>query len=536
MRFMKQELSERQLKLAFKTYDNITLELKPFIQPFERILAKHELDGLLRASRIDFPIIEIQNNIAILPNSVPYEKIKNRLAYWQRIGREELGPTKQVLLEMSYKSIAHGENGKEYPSRRKLRYGPHDVHEYRGKFFPQLVKALINFAGLREGALVLDPMCGSGTTNCEARSMGMKTIGLDLNPLSVKIAETKTGIIEISKNDLNRELDNILSLLDKYDSAIELEKRWGEDDLKYLRRWFFEDALKDIYQVLDAIESCSIGTIRSLAEIALSNILRKISWQKEKDLRVRKEVKDYEREKAQALFKDEINKQKAKLSKYLDIIQANKKFPLYWIVEGDSRKIDSKMRKWINKCDVLITSPPYAMALPYIDTDRLSLVVLGLLPRKQHQPRNTIMIGNREVSESQRLNLWESYKERRSELPKELCELIDRIDRNSKSEKVGFRKRNLPSLLAKYFMDMTEVMRSAHRMMKPGSYGFFIVGNNSTWIKDGKIEIPTNEYLWEIGKTAGWKQEETINMELLPSRDIFKNNRGSSERILVFRT
>lgn len=50
------------------------------------------------------------------------------------------------------------------PNRRVLRYGPHGAHEYRGKFFPQLVRALLNIAAVKRGDVVLDPMCGSGTT------------------------------------------------------------------------------------------------------------------------------------------------------------------------------------------------------------------------------------------------------------------------------------------------------------------------------------------------------------------------------------
>ena len=71
------------------------------------------------------------------------------------------------------------------PNKRCLRYATHGLHEYRGKFFPQLVRALMNIARLPEDAVVLDPMCGSGTTLVEARLSGRRSYGLDMNPLSV---------------------------------------------------------------------------------------------------------------------------------------------------------------------------------------------------------------------------------------------------------------------------------------------------------------------------------------------------------------
>ena len=68
------------------------------------------------------------------------------------------------------------------PNRRCLRYGTHGIHEYRGKFFPQLVRALLNIAGVYENKIVADPMSGSGTAIVEAVLGGCHGLGLDINP------------------------------------------------------------------------------------------------------------------------------------------------------------------------------------------------------------------------------------------------------------------------------------------------------------------------------------------------------------------
>lgn len=44
-------------------------------------------------------------------------------------------------------------------------YATHGLFPYRGKFHPQLIKALINIIGIKERETILDSMCGSGTTN-----------------------------------------------------------------------------------------------------------------------------------------------------------------------------------------------------------------------------------------------------------------------------------------------------------------------------------------------------------------------------------
>jgi site-specific DNA-methyltransferase (cytosine-N4-specific) len=142
------------------------------------------------------------------------------------------------------------------------------------------------------------------------------------------------------------------------------------------------------------------------------------------------------------------------------------------------------------------------------------------------------MIGTREISERDRREAWEVYLRRKNELPSSVASLIDDIAKHNHGDGVGFRRRNLPALLGKYFLDMLKAMRSAHTLMKPGSHGYYVVGNNSTVVAGEKIEIPTNTLLFEIGAAAGWTCHESIPMELLVSRDIFKENRGSAETIL----
>ena len=62
--------------------------------------------------------------------------------------------------------------------------------------------------------------------------------------------------------------------------------------------------------------------------------------------------------------------------------------------------------------DVVITSPPYATALPYLDADRLSLIILGLLPRREYSSKESEMIGSREITERKRADIWATYEGR----------------------------------------------------------------------------------------------------------------------------
>ena len=521
---------------------NSSLELKPYIQPFERILARAELAGLLPDAQINHPLDEPASNVFPLAASAPVEKLRRRLAYWQKVINGAPLPTSQALYEASdnLPDLTDLANLDKYlPRSRRLRYGPHDLHQYRGKFFPQLVRSLVNFSGIPAGSLVVDPFCGSGTTNCEARLVGMRTIGIDLNPLSVLIARAKTAVVELDPAVLLRETEPILYQLNNWpaESCLSSALSWSQPDIEYLNRWFAPSALSDLARLLSLVSTCTHPAVNNLLKVCLSNIVRGISWQKDTDLRVRKEVTPYQPNTAVHEFRNELQRQLAKLLPFLAIAaqeRVSQFFADYEIIEGDTRQIAQAFPSYVGKCDLIITSPPYATALPYIDTDRLSLIILGLLRRKDHRSREELMIGNRETLESQRQAMWENYQARRLELPDSLCAFIDELALHHHGENVGFRRRNLPALLAKYFLDMTDAMSSAKSLLKPGSYAFYVVGNNSTTVENQRVEIATERFLWEIAAKVGWNQEKMISMELLPSRDIFRMNRGSAESILVF--
>lgn len=66
----------------------------------------------------------------------------------------------------------------------------HDLHIYKAKFFPRMARALLNIFG-KDGAVVLDPYCGSGTALLEASSLGLDSYGCDIDPICRLISGTK---------------------------------------------------------------------------------------------------------------------------------------------------------------------------------------------------------------------------------------------------------------------------------------------------------------------------------------------------------
>src|ERR1043166_7454846 len=70
--------------------------------------------------------------------------------------------------------------------------GTHGLHPYPAKFIPQIPRQLIAELAPRDGSIVLDPFCGSGTTLVEAQAAGLPAFGIDSHPLATLIARVKT--------------------------------------------------------------------------------------------------------------------------------------------------------------------------------------------------------------------------------------------------------------------------------------------------------------------------------------------------------
>lgn len=527
----------------------INCKLKGYIQPFERVLAIAELSSLTRT--VPIPIersagasLEFTVTTRVLPKS-----LAGRLAYWETVSRDKPLLTTQVLREATVNVIQNGIPIKELykrfpfnhdpqlPNRRCLRYGPHGIHEYRGKFFPQLVRALINVAGVPANGVVADTMCGSGTTPVEAALLGCTTLGIDLNPLSVLISRTKYELLHCSPTSLARTYERVRAML----VSPRQRKMWPvwltslhASDQAYLRNWFSEKVLDDLEHIIATIRTVRNVTEQNLCWLSLSNILRHVSWQKEDDLRVRREAR----------LDVEING----INEYLQELSRSVRTVLAFLLqckgtrlgrgvihEGDARAAHLIFPEWRERVDAVITSPPYATALPYLDTDRLSLIYLKLLSRPEHRRRDIMMVGNREITEKTRRHYWELYKTHKRRLPGSIVRVIDRIHYLNAGEPIGFRRRNLPALLAQYFLDMEQVFHSLHFLLKRHAPAFVVIGNNHTFAGDKKVYIETAELLAELAETCGFTWKESIPMEMLVSRDIFRKNAVASETIISLR-
>jgi hypothetical protein len=67
----------------------------------------------------------------------------------------------------------------------------HDFYRYPARFSPVFIRQAIT-AFTRVGDLVIDPFVGGGTTAVEARVLGRRCVGVDINSLAIFVSQAKT--------------------------------------------------------------------------------------------------------------------------------------------------------------------------------------------------------------------------------------------------------------------------------------------------------------------------------------------------------
>ena len=98
----------------------------------------------------------------------------------------------------------------------------HYLFRYPAKFHPPVARTLLKtYSGPND--VVLDPFSGSGTLLEEAAVLGRRSIGVDVDPVAVAVAQSKVHRYRIST--LRASGDRLLERLRRYDRGADFYRR-----------------------------------------------------------------------------------------------------------------------------------------------------------------------------------------------------------------------------------------------------------------------------------------------------------------------
>jgi len=294
--------------------DLVLLDNVQFI--YELSLAELEL----KSFGVDFEVTNGLREFKILNKSEDIKKlIKKRGSYFKSIDGEFT----------DYFYIIQ-----KNQTRSVNQYLTHWIYPYKGKFHPQMIRALLNIIGLKQGDTVFEPFSGSGTTALEAQLLGINFYGIDISPLCVIQGRVKTESIFV--------LDKILEIKDEIVSRLVPNLFHSEVDYyKLIDNLTDDERVKNFYKLARLLAvSDNSRRKKNFVTSYIKNINLMIA-----------SIKDY-----------------IEIKQRLGLKLGEVKFEV-----GDSRNVNLPD----NSVGGIVTSPPYSIALDYVKNDEHSLKDLG---------------------------------------------------------------------------------------------------------------------------------------------------------------
>ena len=272
---------------------------------------------------------------------------------------------------------------KELPQKVRTKH-VHSIHQYLGKFVPQLVDYFLK-RDLKNSKLVLDPFMGSGTTLVESNINNIPSIGMDISKFNVMLCSVKTGSYDMAK--VKKVIGSILeqtaiqSAKTTLDGFITDKKRRKIEipDSQYLNTWYHPEALHTLFAFKELIPRYDYQDVLNVILSRSARSSRMIAHY-ETDYPKRPYDKDYYCIKHDRICHPTKNSMMF-LKRYCkDTIQRLGEFQtvrndVYTkAIHGDSSTYDFSNME-IND---VFTSPPYLGLIDYHEQHRYAYELLGL--------------------------------------------------------------------------------------------------------------------------------------------------------------
>jgi site-specific DNA-methyltransferase (cytosine-N4-specific) len=302
-------------------------------------------------------------------------------------------------------------------------------------------------------------------------------------------------------------------------------------------RWFPIPVLAQFRIILDSIDEVVPVYLRSVFRMILSDIARGVSWQDPGDLRIRRRSNPESNYPAIDIFLATLQSRVAAIGAARRHVFPHRGWQRAF--EGNSCDIQTlkrRAREFLDEgIDCVLSSPPYATALPYIDTQRLSIALLGLATIQEIRGLDAALVGSREVSIRERRALEEAIDENQADLSAEVWNLCKALVEAYDSEVDGFRRQNTPAVVYRYFAGMKQAMTSARKYLRNGGWLAFIVGPNRTTLGGETFVIDTPALLAATGEHIGLQVVEIHELNTYSRYDVHSRNSIRKERLLVMK-
>ena len=386
-------------------------------------------------------------------------------------------------------------------SHTKYETYSHNYHRYPAKFIRPLAQKLIEEES-NEGDTVCDTFGGCGTTLLEAKLLGRKSIGFDINPVAKFIAEVKNKAINPDNLSeayisLSERLNRQSNVNDDYNST--------HERIKY---WFTEDSYRILCKIYEAILKENSEDIQKFFLCAFSHCLKNSSrW-------LMKSIKP---------TVDKNKKQTDILSTYNRHlkIMINKNKLLYQRLKQDKR-LSLRNRIYLqdittlektDEIDLIVTSPPYVTSYEYGDLHQLTLLWFG--QKKYRNWQKYIHDFNRFKSDFIGSNIASIEMHNYADIKIGSLIGVDII------EELKAKNKNLAYKVGVYFLKMHQAFSVMYEILKEGGKACIVIGNTRL------LGVPI--------LNAQVALEQLIDVGFCSNYEVIKRNANTNKMITPFR-
>jgi hypothetical protein len=388
--------------------------------------------------------------------------------------------------------------------------------------------------GLRRGHTVLDPFCGTGTTLVECKKRGIRSVGIESNPMAHFATQVKVDwsvdpekLLRHARRIAKKALETM-----SHEGVEESLPLFGHCDAPELSlRTLPKETLKlllgnsisplPLHRTLVLIETLRTHEdpdVDRHERLALAKaIVFGIS-----NLSFGPEV-GVGRPKQDAPVVDLWSGNVGKMAADLAVVRANANVKSDVFCE-DSRRLGGVLPE--ASIDAVITSPPYPNEKDYTRTTRLESVLLGFVESKE----DLRSVKRRLV----RSNTRGVYKGDADDLLVAGHEEIERVASAIESRRIDLSKTSgferLYARVARlYFGGMARHLAELRAILRPGAQLAYVVGDQASYLQ---VMIRTGQILADLARSLGY---EVVGMDLFRTRLATATRKQLREEVLVLR-